>query len=190
MLRVPLALIRALFSYATIVLSETLARGRHGPRRVVQAVVLRDGAVLLAERRTLRGWELPGGNAKPGEAPEEAIRREVLEETGIPVRVGERVGCYRRSGILAHEAWVYLCAAEGGELRASWETPRVAFFATGQLPATLFPWFRLPLEDALRGGRDLEHREHLGWRAVWVGMKIDLRTRLHGADLRGALQSR
>jgi 8-oxo-dGTP pyrophosphatase MutT (NUDIX family) len=157
---------------------------------VVQAVVVREGAVLLTERRTLRGWELPGGNCEPGEAPEDALRREVLEETGFEVRVGERVGRYRRSGFLAHEAWIYRCEIERGALRPSRETPRVAFFPTEKLPTSLFPWFRSPLEDALRGARDLEIEEHLGWAAVWAGMKIDLRTRLHGEERQDAVQSR
>ena len=189
-LRAPWALLRAFFSYATIGVTEGVQRGRRGPRRVVQAVVLRGDTVLLSERRTLRGWELPGGNAKPDEAPAEALRREVLEETGFEVRVGQRIGRYRRSGFVAHEAWVYRCEIEGGALCPSWETPRVAFFPTARLPASLFPWFRSPLEDALRGAQDLEHAEHLGWGAVWAGMKIDLRTRLYGADLRDAVQSR
>ncbi len=189
-MRAPVALVRALASYASILLFELFERSRRGPRRVIQAAVLRDGLVLLAERRTLRGWELPGGNARPGEPPEEALRREVLEETGIRVRVGARVGRYRRRGLLAHEAWVYRCAVEGGALEPSWETPRVAWFPTDRLPSTLFPWFRGPLEDALAGARELERDERLGPGDVWTGMRIDLHTRLRGAELGDAVQSR
>ncbi len=185
-----MALLRALGSYASILGSELFHRGRRGPRRVVQAVVLRDGLVLLAERRTLRGWELPGGNAEAGERPEEALRREVLEETGIRVRVGTPVGRYRRRGPLAHEARVYRCEVEGGALAPSWETPRVAWFPVARLPHTLFPWFRGPLEDALAGAQALERDEALGLRDVWTGMRIDLHTRIHGAEQRDAVQSR
>ena len=42
---------------------------------VYQAVVVSKRDVLLAVRRDLRGWELPGGNANPGESPEEAVIR-------------------------------------------------------------------------------------------------------------------
>lgn len=36
-------------------------------------------------------WELPGGHAKADETAEDAARREVLEETGVPVQVGALV---------------------------------------------------------------------------------------------------
>lgn len=52
---------------------------------------------VLATRRTgppelAGGWEFPGGKVEPGEQPEAAARREVQEELGVRVRLGERVG--------------------------------------------------------------------------------------------------
>lgn len=61
--------------------------------------------VVLAARRTkpdhLRGrWELPGGKVEPGESSTQALHRELAEELGVRVRLGEQI-----SGPLEHGRW-------------------------------------------------------------------------------------
>lgn len=154
------------------------AAGGAGRVRVVQAVVRGEGGVLLSERRELRGWELPGGAVRPGEADEDALRREVREETGLEIAIERLVGEYERSGFRAHVARVYACHAVGGALRPSREAPRHGWFPVEALPDAIFPWFRGPLEDALRELPDpVARREHQGLSAILAGLRIDLAAR-------------
>ena len=51
------------------------------------------GRVLMI-RSPRRDWEFPGGQVEEGESLTDALRREVLEETGITVSVGALVGVY------------------------------------------------------------------------------------------------
>jgi len=62
---------------------------------VAAALLFRDGRVLLAQRRPAghQGglWEFPGGKREPGETFADCLRRELREELGIEVEVGESV---------------------------------------------------------------------------------------------------
>ncbi|HEY4387775.1 MAG TPA: NUDIX domain-containing protein, partial [Ktedonobacteraceae bacterium] len=49
----------------------------------VYAVIFAGTKVLLALRRDIAWWNLPGGGMEPGETVEEAMCREVREETGL-----------------------------------------------------------------------------------------------------------
>jgi 8-oxo-dGTP pyrophosphatase MutT (NUDIX family) len=157
----------------------------HDARVLVQGVVLGEAGVLLALRRELRGWELPGGRAEPGEDLRAALARELLEETGLEAEIGDPIGEYRRSGFAAHRALVFRCRPRGGALRPSADTPAVAWFPTDALPDALFPWFREPLLDALGPGPfPLVRHERLGLQAVATGLRIDLAMRWRGEGAR------
>ena len=61
------------------------------PRVGVGAITVKDGKVLLVKRaiEPSKGlWAIPGGTLKLGETLEECARREILEETGIRIKVG------------------------------------------------------------------------------------------------------
>jgi 8-oxo-dGTP diphosphatase len=63
--------------------------------RVVGAVIFDGGLVLCAQRgpaEALAGlWEFPGGKIEAGESPEAALTREIAEELGCGIRVGDEV---------------------------------------------------------------------------------------------------
>ena len=64
-----------------------------GVIEVAAGVIFRDSRVLITQRRKddhLGGlWEFPGGKREPSESYEDCLRRELREELGIEVEVGE-----------------------------------------------------------------------------------------------------
>ncbi len=98
------------------------------PREIrYQGAIVRDHHVLLIRNcRVADGvtyWLLPGGGLEPGESPEDCVRREMKEETGLDVRVRRMVldlpetapdSTYRRRH-------TYLCEPLSGEARAGFE---------------------------------------------------------------------
>ena len=62
---------------------------------VAAALLLREDKVLACQRTKHQTmplkWEFPGGKIEPGEQPTDALRRELEEELGIVVRVGDEV---------------------------------------------------------------------------------------------------
>lgn len=65
-------------------------------RIVVAGALIADGALLVAQRDRppeLAGlWELPGGKVAAGESDAAALARELHEELGVEVTVGDRLG--------------------------------------------------------------------------------------------------
>jgi ADP-ribose pyrophosphatase YjhB (NUDIX family) len=71
----------------------------------VGAVVIEHGALLLVRRGrppAVGRWSIPGGRVEHGETITEAVRREVAEETGVDVVVGDLVGWVERIGAGHH----------------------------------------------------------------------------------------
>jgi len=65
------------------------------PLVVMAGAVLRDGAVLAARKNSgpdAGKWELPGGKLEDGETEQGALARELAEELGVQVRIGDRLG--------------------------------------------------------------------------------------------------
>lgn len=75
------------------------------PELCVGAVIVDDGRLLLIKRgrgAAIGQWSIPGGRVEFGETLIDAVRREVVEETGFHVAVGELVDWVERIGAEHH----------------------------------------------------------------------------------------
>ncbi len=117
------------------------------PKLAACAVVQKDGRVALVRRSIDPGyglWVIPGGFVDRGEEVEEAVLREIKEETGLEALLGALLGLYSYPGETVVVA-VYLASVRDGRLEARDEALEAAWFAEEEIP-----WSKL----AFRSSRD------------------------------------
>ncbi len=104
--------------------------------------------ILLGHRRDIDWWNLPGGGMEVGETVDEALCREVREETGLEVKVEQLVGVYSKPQ-KQEVVLTFLCQVIGGILQSTEETRESRYFAPDALPKNTLPKHRQRIEDAL-----------------------------------------
>src|SRR5918911_5440793 len=118
------------------------------------AVVSDERGRVLLLRHTLRkgsGWGIPGGFLTTGEQPEEAVRRELREETGLELDTVE-LAFVRALRHVRQVEIIFRCtmgAAALGRLEKGFEIDRAEWFARDALPAGLSADQRRLIERAL-----------------------------------------
>lgn len=65
-------------------------------KQVTAAILIKDTKILIAKRKAddhqANKWEFPGGTVEQNESPEACLKREMKEEFGIEVTIGEYIG--------------------------------------------------------------------------------------------------
>ena len=132
----------------------------HAVLPAVCAAIFDGGGRVLLERRSDNGfWGLPGGGVEVGESVEQAVKREVMEETALLVEVKRLVGVYsdpRHNNIHTYPSgsivnWVVIvveCVRVDGELRISHESTDIGYFGTDDLPESTLLSHIIRISDA------------------------------------------
>lgn len=144
------------------------------PKPCANAVVVEDGKVLLVRRGCAPwkgAWCSPGGFCEVGEHPIETVEREVLEETGLHVRVTGYIGVWVDSyadlpdqhADVINVAYYHAVPLSGDPVsvhEADDEISEISWFGWDELPAELAP------PGTLTAVLDAARRAHLDGSAV------------------------
>jgi ADP-ribose pyrophosphatase YjhB (NUDIX family) len=138
--------------------------GKNAPILVGSSAQIWDPAgekILLTKRGDNGRWCLPGGQLDSGESVTETCSREVLEETGLVVDVGQLIGVYSNPHMLLsyddeHQyqlvSFHFAVTITGGEIGLSNETTDVGFFSLDEIKnMDVMEHHQQRIEDALLG---------------------------------------
>ncbi len=104
--------------------------------------------ILLAHRRDIDWWNIPGGGMEYGETLDDAVCREVREETGLEVEVERLVGVYSKPQ-KQEVVLTFCCHVIGGVLTETEESRECRYFSPDNLPLNTLVKHRQRIEDAL-----------------------------------------
>ena len=121
----------------------------------VAAMVHNGKGKILLVNSPWRGWEYPGGLIEPGETFEEALRREIREESGVEVEIERFVGiCKNLEKDIVNIDFV--CRYVSGELTTSDESTEVVWVTPEEAVKMItFPLTKKRLANMRGGSREV-----------------------------------
>jgi 8-oxo-dGTP diphosphatase len=114
------------------------------PKLTVDGVIIKDNKILLIKRNRdpfKNKWSLPGGYVEYSEKVEDAVIRELSEETGLNVKINKLFGVYsdpNRDPRCHTITIVYLMNIIGGILKSGDDASDARFFDIEKIPALAF----------------------------------------------------
>lgn len=124
----------------------------------VKAIVLKEGTLLLVQQRWEDIWDLPGGLPHAGETLENAVRREVYEESGVHVHSLAEISVTYRTKAKLRNGWIVIFMANEwtqGGVPWSLEIKRRAFFKLEDLPSNMPFQTRAQMSELLITSRNI-----------------------------------
>ena len=108
----------------------------------IAGVVLRDNQILMVRRkygRYRQMWCIPCGHVEPGEDVRQAVKREIKEETGLDVEIGDVVDVLstHHPGGKSVVGVYFLATEKGGILVAGDDASEAEFFPLDQPPTEM-----------------------------------------------------
>lgn len=102
-------------------------------RKAVRAIIVRDGQMLVMHRNKFghEYYTLLGGGVIAGESEEQALRREMIEESGFVITKG-RLVFVEEAGAPYGDQYIYLCEADGADPRLHPESEEAKIYELGQ----------------------------------------------------------
>lgn len=107
---------------------------------IIQGLKLAQGVVLIKRKNPPYGWALPGGFVDVGETVEQAVIREVKEETNLDFTIYDFAGVYSKPDRdpRGHTVSLVYAGFASGEMKAQDDATEISVFSFFELPELAF----------------------------------------------------
>ena len=142
----------------------------------VSGIVIYKNKLLLIKRKDLKDWALPGGVVEEGETLEQAVQREVFEETGIKVKPEKLSGIYVRTKWKNNLLFTFRCRKIEGKRKTSSESLDVVWVSLRKVNRMLNKNLQIRVEDGLDTQNQvfLRKQNEAELKLIWLWKKRDL----------------